>query len=72
MKINEDIQFLKDKISNLCIAFNNLSKKENQIKRESKDIKVFKEQKQYDSIQINAIRNTALQIFDECNKLLLN
>lgn len=71
MNINDNIQTLKDKITNLCIAFNNLSSETNKAKRVSKDTKVYKQQKQYDVIQLNAIRNNALSIFDECNKILI-
>lgn len=72
MNINDNITVLKDKITNLCIAFNNLSNETNKQKRASKDTKVYKEQKAYDLIQLNAIRNNALKIFDECNKILIN
>ena len=42
MNINDNITVLKDKITNLCIAFNNLSNETNKQKRVSKDTKVYK------------------------------
>lgn len=70
MSINDEILVLKQKITNLCIAFNTLSKEQSKDRRLSKNMKIYKEQKNNDRMQINSIRNNALSIFDECNKIL--
>lgn len=72
MDTNKEIELLKEKITNICLSFNNLIREDNKTRRNSKDPKVYKEQKQYDSIQFNSIRNNALEIFDECNKFFMN
>ena len=71
MDIEREIPKIKEKLTNMCLAFNSLTKESNSDKRNSKDSKRFREQRDFDRIQLNAIRNNALALFDDCNKILL-
>jgi len=69
---NKDINDLKNTITNLFICYNNLISKDATNNRDSDDELIYKKQKKSDNLYILSLRNNALDIFDKCNKLLMN
>lgn len=69
---NKDINELKNTITNLFICYNKLISKDSINNRESDDELIYKKQKNLDNLYILSLRNNALDIFDKCNKLLMN
>lgn len=69
--ISQDIEKIKDDLTNMYIAFNHIGTADAQMDRESENILDVKKQFKEDKIFANALRNNALEIFDICNKILM-
>jgi len=69
--ISSELESLKTNLTNMYIAFNNLVGQEATTHRNSDNINDVKNQFMSDKIFINSLRNNALQIFDDCNRLLM-
>ena len=69
--ISSELESLKTNLTNMYIAFNNLVGQEAITHRNSDNINEVKNQFMSDKIFINSLRNNALQIFDNCNRLLM-
>lgn len=70
VKRNQEIDELKNIITNIFICYNNLTSKEAVENRNTDDIIQYKEQLNNDNLILLSIRNNALVIFDKCNSLL--
>ena len=70
VKRNQEIDELKNIITNIFICYNNLTSKEAVENRNTDDIIQYKEQLNTDNSILLSIRNNALVIFDKCNSLL--
>lgn len=66
------INRLKQKISDACIIFNNLVRKENIEKRESNYYEVYTLQYKQDLKNLQELRDRCQHIVDECNKIMLD
>lgn len=60
-----DILKLKNTLTNIVVLYNQLSKEDNQ------EIENNKEKNNYKRLLLLNLRNDALFIFDNCNKLLI-
>lgn len=69
--ISTELDSIKNDLTNMYIAYNNLINKEVIENRESDNIIDVKNQFMNDKLFINSLRNNALQVFDICNKLLM-
>jgi len=69
--IDDDLITIKDNLTNMFIAFNNIRNSENTSNRNSENIEDVKQQLINDKVMFNSLRNNALNIFDTCNKLLM-
>ena len=69
--IDDDLITIKDNLTNMFIAFNNIRNSENTSNRNSENIEDVKQQLINDKVMFNSLRNNALNIFDICNKLLM-
>ncbi len=67
---NNEINELKNIITNIFICYNNLTTKEAVENRQSEDIIKYKKQLNNDDLYLLSIRNNALVVFDKCNQLL--
>ena len=67
---NNEINELKNIITNIFICYNNLTTKEAVKNRQSEDIIKYKKQLNNDDLYLLSIRNNALVVFDKCNQLL--
>lgn len=63
---------LKQKISDACIIFNNLVRKENIEKRESNYYEVYTLQYKQDLNNLQELRDRCQHIADECNRIMLD
>jgi hypothetical protein len=70
IKRNQEIEELKDIITNIFICYNNLTSKKAIENRNTDDIIQYKEQLNTDNSILLSIRNNALVVFDKCNSLL--
>ena len=70
VKRNQEIEELKNIITNIFICYNNLTSKKAIENRNTDDIIQYKEQLNTDNSIILSIRNNALVVFDKCNSLL--
>ena len=70
--ISVELEELKNNLTNMYVAFNNLNNKSAIDNRNSDNILDVKSQFNMDRTFINSLRNNALSIFDKCNQLLLN
>lgn len=68
---DEQLNKIKNDITKLIIAITNINSEENSLRRLSEDLSVVRKQKDIDYNNIFLIRNNALEIFDECNKMLI-
>lgn len=66
------IRRLKERMSDACIIFNNLIRKENVNRRESNYYEVYTLQYQQDMHNLQSLRDRCMKIADECNKIMLN
>jgi len=69
--ISSELESFKNDLTNMYITFNNLNNKDAEKNRNSNNINEVKNQFAMDKVLINSLRNNALRIFDECNKLLM-
>ena len=69
--ISSELEAFKNDLTNMFISFNNLNNSDAINKRNSDNIVEVKNQFNMDKVLINSLRNNALHIFDECNKLLM-
>lgn len=69
--ISSELESFKNDLTNMYITFNNLNNKDAERNRNSNNINEVKNQFAMDKVLINSLRNNALRIFDECNKLLM-
>ena len=69
--IDDDLITIKDNLTNMFIAFNNIRNSENISNRNSENIEEVRQQLINDKVMFNSLRNNALSIFDICNKLLM-
>ena len=68
MNYNNDIQHMKNHMTNMAVIFNYLMKKESINKRDENNLnQIFS-----DKTNLLALRNSALEIFDTCNKIMMN
>jgi len=70
VKRNQEIEELKNIITNIFICYNNLTSKKAIENRNTDDIIQYKEQLNTDNSILLSIRNNALVVFDKCNSLL--
>lgn len=59
-------------MSDACIIFNNLIRKENVNRRESNYYEVYTLQYQQDMNNLQSLRDRCMKIADECNKIMLD
>jgi hypothetical protein len=69
--IDDELITIKDNLTNMFIAFNNIRNSENINNRNSENIEEVRQQLINDKVMFNSLRNNALSIFDICNKLLM-
>lgn len=69
--ISSELETIKNDLTNMYIAFNNLNNKDAINNRNSDNIMDVKNQFMNDKLFFNSLRNNALHIFDECNRLLM-
>ena len=62
---------LKQRISDACIIFNNLVRKDNINQRESEFYEVYTLQYQQDMNNLRELRDRCMHVADECNKIML-
>lgn len=65
-----EIDKLRNNLMNLSIAFNNMVSKKSLENRISENQQIKNDQNFMDRTNIFNIRNNALEIFDECNRIL--
>ena len=65
-----EIDKLRNNLMNLSIAFNNMVSKKSLENRISENQQTKNDQNFMDRTNIFNIRNNALEIFDECNRIL--
>jgi hypothetical protein len=65
-----EIEKLRNNLMNLSIAFNNMVSKKSLENRISENQQTKNDQNFMDRTNIFNIRNNALEIFDECNRIL--
>ena len=65
-----EIDKLRNNLMNLSIAFNNMVSKKSLENRISENQQTKNDQNYMDRTNIFNIRNNALEIFDECNRIL--
>ena len=66
------IRRLKERMSDACIIFNNLVKKDSVKRRESNFYEVYTLQYQQDMKDLQNLRDRCMKIADECNKIMLD
>lgn len=66
---DEQLNNIKNNITKLIVAITNINSEENSLRRNSEDLSVVQRQKEIDFNNIFLMRNNALEIFDECNKM---
>ena len=69
--ISSELEVIKNSLTNMYITFNNINNDNAKANRISDNIIDNKNQFVTDRVFINSLRNNALEIFDECNKLLM-
>ena len=68
MDYNKDIIDMKNHMTNMAVTFNYLLKKESIDKRNENTL----DQIRSDKLNLLVLRNSALEIFDTCNKIMMN
>lgn len=69
--IKNDLEEIKNNLTNMYIAFNNLNS-ENAVNNRDSDLQEdILKQISADKVFLNALRNNALNIFDKCNRLMM-
>lgn len=69
--IKEDLEQMKNYLTNMYIAFNNLNSENANTNRDSDLQDDILKQLNTDKIFLNSLRNNALSIFDKCNRLMM-
>ena len=69
--ISSELESFKTTLTNMFITFNNINNKDAEKNRNSDNANDVRNQFATDKVLINSLRNNALRIFDECNKLLM-
>lgn len=65
------IRKLKERMTDACIIFNNLVRKDNISDRESEYYEVYIKQYKEDLTNLQELRDRCLKIADECNEIML-